>query len=159
MRADSPPPPEKRRLALADVTNIFPGTPTSPTTTRPPPLPVSKPSFSSSTISAQSATGEGASSSLLNSPISTVYTRRRKRKTSSKWANRNKPFPAGTASCPPPSKRTNRKTSVDQDTRPISSSASCHKAKKGCTGCNDSLRLRSIAHIDPKPCRAVSWTQ
>uniref|UniRef100_A0A0D9XNA5 Sororin C-terminal region domain-containing protein n=1 Tax=Leersia perrieri TaxID=77586 RepID=A0A0D9XNA5_9ORYZ len=150
----TPPPPENKRRRgaalpiLGDVTNLLPATPTNPTNTRRPrPLPsdttasatappsatltpISKPP-SAAAISAQSATAR----SLVKSPISTVYTRsnrntittdKRKRKNP---ANNNTPFPHGTASCPLPT-RTNRKTSVDQDTRPISSSAPCHQAKK-----------------------------
>jgi len=37
---------------------------------------------------------------------------------------------AGTASCPLLGKATSRKTSMAQDTRPSSSSAPCHEAKK-----------------------------
>ncbi|KAF0905384.1 hypothetical protein E2562_033536 [Oryza meyeriana var. granulata] len=135
----TPPPVEKghvkrRRGAarpLGDVTNILPDTPANPTTRRPRPLPsdadasacsatvtpVSKPSCSAggATISAQSATvAEGPS--LVKSPISTVYTRRKPNTTHKRRSKRNHPandktpFPDETASCPPHVKatRTNR---------------------------------------------------
>ncbi|BAH95041.1 Os11g0112150 [Oryza sativa Japonica Group] len=68
--------------------------------------------------------------SLVKSAISTVYTRRntaQKRRT-----NDNTPFPAGTSSCPPPATLAskNRKTSMAQGTRPISSLVPCHRSKK-----------------------------
>uniref|UniRef100_A0A0E0CJ04 Sororin C-terminal region domain-containing protein n=1 Tax=Oryza meridionalis TaxID=40149 RepID=A0A0E0CJ04_9ORYZ len=68
--------------------------------------------------------------SLVKSAISTVYTRRNT--TQKRRTNHNTPFPAGTSSCPPPATLAskNRKTSVAQGTRSISSSAPCRRSKK-----------------------------
>uniref|UniRef100_A0A0E0MBN4 Sororin C-terminal region domain-containing protein n=1 Tax=Oryza punctata TaxID=4537 RepID=A0A0E0MBN4_ORYPU len=68
--------------------------------------------------------------SLVKSAISTVYTRRNT--TQKRRTNDKAPFPAGTSSCPPPATLASkiRKTSVAQGTRPISSSAPCHRSKR-----------------------------
>ncbi|KAG2544037.1 hypothetical protein PVAP13_9NG786300 [Panicum virgatum] len=77
--------------------------------------------------------------SLVASPsISTVYAKRRTpdaqgmRRNSTGANNRGRKLvaAAGTASCPLLGKATSRKTSMVQDTQPISSSAPCHEAKK-----------------------------
>ncbi|CAL4995946.1 unnamed protein product [Urochloa decumbens] len=86
--------------------------------------------------------------SAVKSPISTVYARRgtaetegrrttRRRNPTAAAATTNKgkepAAAAGTASCPPLGKsrrKTSRKDPMAQDTRPISSSAPCHGAKK-----------------------------
>ncbi|CAN6362045.1 unnamed protein product [Urochloa humidicola] len=87
--------------------------------------------------------------SAVKSPISTVYarreatetqvrrrtTRRNSTTTTATTTNKGKEpvADAGTASCPPLGKstrKTSRKDSMAQDTRPISSSAPCHGAKK-----------------------------
>jgi len=83
---------------------------------------------------------------VAKSPISTVYARRgttetqgKRRRTTNPTTTTNKgkdrePAPAaGMASCPPlgrATRKTSRKDSMAQDTRPISSSAPCHGAKK-----------------------------
>ncbi|XP_052138623.1 uncharacterized protein LOC127757196 [Oryza glaberrima] len=148
----TPPPSERHRSPkvkrqrsaaaqpLGDVTNLLlPSTPTNPITARPRPLP-SDTTAAASTCSASpshtpvskpSSATAAEERSLVKSAISTVYTRRnttqKRRRT-----NDNTPFPAGTASCPPPATLAskNRKTSEAQGTRPISSSAPCHRSKK-----------------------------
>ncbi|KAF2906290.1 hypothetical protein DAI22_12g008800 [Oryza sativa Japonica Group] len=118
----TPPPSERHRSPkvkrqrsaaaqpLGDVTNLLlPSTPTNPITARPRPLP-SDTTAAASTCSASpshtpvskpSSATAAEERSLVKSAISTVYTRRnttqKRRRT-----NDNTPFPAGTASCPPP---------------------------------------------------------
>uniref|UniRef100_A0A0E0IX51 Sororin C-terminal region domain-containing protein n=1 Tax=Oryza nivara TaxID=4536 RepID=A0A0E0IX51_ORYNI len=118
----TPPPSERHRSPkvkrqwsaaaqpLGDVTNLLlPSTPTNPITGRPRPLP-SDTTAAASTCSASpshtpvskpSSATAAEERSLVKSAISTVYTRRnttqKRRRT-----NDNTPFPAGTASCPPP---------------------------------------------------------
>ncbi|XP_006664868.1 uncharacterized protein LOC102702436 isoform X2 [Oryza brachyantha] len=111
---------------LGDVTNLL--IPTNPTTS---PLPSDSACCSMSSsltpVSKPSSAAASEERSFVKSTISTVYTSTR-RKTTEKI-----PFRAGTArSCPPPDTvaRTNRKTSMAQGTRPISSSAPCHRSKK-----------------------------
>ncbi|KAL6630645.1 hypothetical protein ACP70R_028496 [Stipagrostis hirtigluma subsp. patula] len=143
---------------LSDVTNLL--LPETPTPTRPrrtgcrplpPPSDASAASSSacSSTASvtptpkpSSAAALEEQRSVVKSAAISTVYVRRGaaeaegRRRTRNPGANKGKEpaaAAAGTASCPPLGKSTrssSRKTSVAQDTRPISLSAPCHEAKK-----------------------------
>ncbi|CAL4989976.1 unnamed protein product [Urochloa decumbens] len=151
--------PRKAAAPLSDVTNLLlPETPTpiKPRRTglRPLPAPSAASSTCSSTASVTPAPKPSSAAvpeeerSAVKSPISTVYARRgtaetqgrrtRRRRnptTAATTTNKGKePVAAvGTASCPPLGKstrKTSRKDSVAQDTRPISSSAPCHGAKK-----------------------------
>ncbi|KAL5206139.1 hypothetical protein ABZP36_034348 [Zizania latifolia] len=132
-------------LPLGDVTNLLPNTPTNITTRRPRPLPsdfsAAAPTCSASSsltpVSKPSSAAASDERSLVKSAISTVYTRRnttekRRMRMRIRPTNDKAPFSDGTASCPPPARvaKTNRKTSVDQDACPISSSAPCRQAKK-----------------------------
>ncbi|XP_062204562.1 predicted GPI-anchored protein 58 [Phragmites australis] len=137
---------------LSDVTNLLllpdiPA-PTKPRGTGRRPLP--PPSDASSTCSStasvtpapkpsSAAVLEEGCSAFKSPAISTVYARRGATKAEGRRRNgttnngKEPAAAAGTASCPPLGKSTrnsNRKTSVAQDTRPISSSAPCHEAKK-----------------------------
>ncbi|RLN00527.1 proteoglycan 4-like [Panicum miliaceum] len=142
----------KAAAPLSDVTNrLLPETPTpiKPRRTGLRPLPT--PSDASSTCSTASVTPAPKPSSAAvieeersaaKSPISTVYARRGttetqgRRRTTNPIATTKGKEPvaaAGTASCPPLGKATrknSRKDSMAQDTRPISSSAPCHGARK-----------------------------
>ncbi|CAL4897240.1 unnamed protein product [Urochloa decumbens] len=151
--------PRKAAAPLSDVTNLLlPETPTpiKPRRTglRTLPAPSAASSTCSSTASVTPAPKPSSAAvpeeerSAVKSPISTVYarrgtaetqgrrtTRRRNPTTAATTTNKGKePVAAvGTASCPPLGKstrKTSRKDSVAQDTRPISSSAPCHGAKK-----------------------------
>ncbi|KAF8706968.1 hypothetical protein HU200_030493 [Digitaria exilis] len=140
---------------LSDVTNLLlPETPTpiKPARSRRPTLPAASEASStcSSTASVTPAPNPSSAAdpdkdrSVLKSPISTVYARRgttetqgRRRNPATTNNNNNKGkepvAAAGTASCPPlgrATRKTTRKDSVAQDTRPISASAPCHGAKK-----------------------------
>nr|CAB3490711.1 unnamed protein product [Digitaria exilis] len=150
----------QRRAAaapLSDVTNLLvPETPTpiKPARTRratlPTPSAASEASSTSSSTASVTPTPKPSSAadpdkdrSVLKSPISTVYARRgttetqgRRRNpatTTTKGKGKEPVAAAGTASCPPLGRATRkaaRKDSIAQDTRPISSSAPCHGAKK-----------------------------
>ncbi|TVU27377.1 hypothetical protein EJB05_29982 [Eragrostis curvula] len=149
---------KRRRMgaALSDVTNLLlPETPTPIKPRRTARRSLPQPSEASSTCSSSasvtpapkrsSAAVLEEESSVVKSPaISTVYARRgaaeaegrgRRAVPTTSKAKGKAPAAAAaaTASCPPLGKsRTNnsRKTSMAQDTRPISSSAPCHEAKK-----------------------------
>uniref|UniRef100_A0A0A9E5Z6 Sororin C-terminal region domain-containing protein n=1 Tax=Arundo donax TaxID=35708 RepID=A0A0A9E5Z6_ARUDO len=148
----------QRKAALSDVTNLLlPDTPTPIKPRRTARRPLPPPSDASSTCSSSasvtpapkpsSAAVLGEGSSVAKSPAisTTVHATRgtteaeeRRRRTRNHTTNKGKPpvaaaAAAGTASCPPLGKATrnnNRKTSMAPDTRPISSSAPCHEAKK-----------------------------
>ncbi|TVU27380.1 hypothetical protein EJB05_29988 [Eragrostis curvula] len=144
---------KRRRMgaALSDVTNLLPETPTPIKPRRTARRSLPQPSEASSTCSSSasvtpapkrsSAAVLEEESSVVKSPaISTFYARRgaaeaegRGRRAVPTTSKAPAAASAGTASCPRLGKsRTNnsRKTSMAQDTRPISSSAPCHEAKK-----------------------------
>ncbi|TVU51589.1 hypothetical protein EJB05_03027 [Eragrostis curvula] len=150
---------QRKAAALSDVTNLLlPETPTPIKPRRTARRSLPQPSEASSTCSSSasvtpapkrsSAAVLEEESSVVKSPaISTVYARRgaaeaegrgRRAVPTTSKAKGKAPAAAaaaaaGTASCPPLGKsRTNnsRKTSMAHDTRPISSSAPCHEAKK-----------------------------
>ncbi|XP_047087614.1 mucin-7-like [Lolium rigidum] len=133
----------KAGLPLGDLTNLLPSTPAprNPSAKRPVPPAPSDASACSSAASAtpvskppSAAAAEELSSA--KSPISTVYTSRKTRGRGNP-ANGKAPFRTGAASsCPPlgkatrPSSHSTKNSPAAQDSRPISSSAPCHPAKK-----------------------------
>ncbi|XP_062201711.1 endochitinase A-like [Phragmites australis] len=139
-------------VPLSDVTNLLlPDTPTPIKPRRTGRRPLPPPSDASSTCSStasvtpapkpsSAAALEEESSVVKSVAISTVYKRRgtteaqwRVGNTSTSKGKAPAAAAAGAASCPPLGKATrnnNRKTSMDQDARPISYSAPCHEAKK-----------------------------
>ncbi|CAM0874505.1 unnamed protein product [Alopecurus aequalis] len=135
----------KAALPLGDLTNLLPSTPAprNPSARRRVPPAHSDTSACSSTpsatpVSKASSTAAVEELSLAKSPISTIYTSRKaqgKRNPASVKA----PFRTGAAaaaSCPPLGKATRasshstKRSPAAQDSRPISSSAPCHPAKK-----------------------------
>ncbi|KAK3135970.1 hypothetical protein QOZ80_5BG0426070 [Eleusine coracana subsp. coracana] len=146
--------------ALSDVTNLLlPETPTPIKPRRTARRPLPQPSEAASTCSSSpalvtpapkrssAAVLEPQECSVVKSPaISTVYARRgtteaegrgrRRAPTTNKGKGKGKEpaaATAGTASCPQLGRSTrdnSRKTSMAENTRPISSSAPCHEAKK-----------------------------
>ncbi|KAK3118224.1 hypothetical protein QOZ80_9BG0695910 [Eleusine coracana subsp. coracana] len=148
----------REAAALSDVTNLLlPETPTPIKPRRTARRPLPQPSEASSTCSSSAsvtpapkrssaAVPEQQEYSVFKSPaISTVYARRgtteaqgrgRRAPTTNKSKNKGKEpaaAPAGTASCPQLGRSTrdkNRTTTMAENTRPISSSAPCHEAKK-----------------------------
>ncbi|KAK3119569.1 hypothetical protein QOZ80_9AG0672340 [Eleusine coracana subsp. coracana] len=147
----------REAAALSDVTNLLlPETPTPIKPRRTSRRPLPQPSEASSTCSSSasvtpapkrsSAAVLEKECSVFKSPaISTVYGRRGTTEIEGRGRRRGAPTtikgkgkepaatPAGTASCPQLGKSTrdnNRTTAMAENTRPISSSAPCHEAKK-----------------------------